>query len=133
MSQMGRFDNTFLTLLGTPAVGASVAVYREGATVNGNQSGTTPLAVTVRHAGKIATGDTVFVNTTTGTTYSATRTSATVITLSGFVGTLALTGGDRLTPSNLQPTLYSDDQGGATTGNPLTTGATGRVNCWMNT
>jgi len=131
MAQMGRFDNTFLTLLGTPAVGASVAVYREGATVNGNQSGTSPLAVTVRHAGKVATGDSVFVNTTTGTTYSATRTSAMVITLSGFVGTLALTGGDRLTPSNSQPTLYSDDQGGATTSNPMTTDASGRVSAWM--
>lgn len=131
MPQLGRFDYTVQTALGLAVSGGSVAVYREGATVNGNQSGVTPLAVTVRHAGKIATGDTVFINAATATGYLATRTSATVITLSGFGGTLSLTGGDRLTPSGSQPTLYSDDQGGSSTGNPLTTSSTGRVSCWM--
>lgn len=130
MPQLGRFDYTVQDPSGNAISGASVAVYREGATVNGNQSGTSPLAVTVRHAGKIATGDSVFINAATGTTYSATRTSSTVITLAGFGGTLALTGGDRLTPSNNQPTLYGDDQGGATTSNPLTSDSTGRVSCW---
>lgn len=133
MPQLGRFDYTVQTALGLAVSGGSVAVYREGATINGNQSGVTPLAVTVRHAGKIVTGDTVFINTVTGIGYLATRTSATVITLSGFGGTLSLTGGDRLTPSGSKPTLYSDDQGGSTTGNPLTTSASGRVSCWMNT
>lgn len=131
MSQLGRFDNTFLTPLGLPASGASVAVYREGATVNGSQSGTTPLTITVRHRGKIAAADTVFIGTTTGTTYSVDSVTATTVVVSGFVGTLAVSGGDRITPSNSQPTLYSDDQGGATTSNPLTTSATGRANCWM--
>lgn len=133
MAQLGRFDNTFLTPLGLPAVGASCAVYREGATVNGNQSGTTPLTITVRHRGKIAAGDSVFIGTATGTTYSVDSVTATTVTVSGFVDTLAVSGGDRLTPSNSQPTLYSDDQGGATTGNPLTTSSLGRAQCWMNT
>lgn len=131
MAQLGRFDYTVQTTLGLPATGASVNIYREGATVNGNQSGVSPLAVTVRHAGKIATGDMVFINATTGTTYAATRTSSTVVTLSGFGGTLNVSGGDRITPSNSQPTLYGDDQAGATTSNPLTTSSTGRANCWM--
>lgn len=131
MSQLGRFDNTFLTPLGLAAVGASVAVYREGATVNGNQSGTTPLTITVRHRGKIAAGDTVFINTTTGTTYSVDSVTATTVVVSGFVGTLNVSNGDRLTPANNLPTLYSDDQGGATTGNPLTTSSLGRAQCWI--
>lgn len=131
MAQLGRFDYTVQTTLGLAVSGASVAVYREGATVNGNQSGVSPLAVTVRHAGKIVTGDTVFINATTGVTYAATRTSSTVITLSGFGGTLNVSGGDRLTPSGTQPTLYGDDQAGASTANPLTSGSTGRANCWI--
>jgi hypothetical protein len=133
MSQLGRFDHRVPDTLGNAISGASVAIYREGATVNGNQSGTSPLTVTAWHRGKIAAADTVFVNTTTGTTYSVDSVTATTVVLSGFAGTLALTGGDRITPSNSQPTLYSDDQGGATTTNPLTTSSTGRAQCWMNT
>lgn len=131
MPQLGRFLHTVRNTAGTAISGSSVAIYREGATVNGNQSGTSPFAVTVRHAGKIATGDDVFVNAASGTTYSATRTSSTVITLAGFVGTLNLTSGDRLTPSGSQPTLYSDDQAGASTANPLTSSSTGVASCWM--
>src|SRR5207247_309638 len=89
---------------GNARVASSVNIWREGATVNGAQSSTSPFAITVRHAGKIQTGDTVFINGLTGTTYSATRTSSTVITLSGFAGTLVLANLDRLVPSNNQPT-----------------------------
>lgn len=131
MAQLGRFDYTVQTALGLAVTGASVAVYREGATVVNNQSGTAPLAVTVFHAGKIQTGDTVFVNTATGTLYTATRTSATVVTLSGFVGTVNVSSGDRLTPSTSQPSLYGDDQAVNTVGSPRTTSSTGRANCWM--
>lgn len=133
MPQLGRFFRTVQDGSGNALSGASAALYREGATVNGAQSGVTPLAVTVRHAGKIATSDIVFINTVTGTTYSATRTSSTVITLSGFIGTLNVANGDRIIASNAPPTLYSDDQGGATTSNPLTTSATGIAQCFINT
>lgn len=129
--QLGRFDYFVQSPLGPVVTGASVTVYREGATVQGNQSGTAPLAVNVRHAGKLANGDAVFVNATTGTTYSATRTSNTVITLAGFAGTLSLSNGDRLIPSTSQPTLFSDDQAVGLLSNPLTTDGTGRVQCWM--
>lgn len=132
MAQLGRlYEVVRNATTGVVHSGSSVAIYREGATVNGNQSGVTPLAVTVHHAGKILTGDTVFINSTTGTTYAATRTSSTVITLSGFAGTLNLTGGDRITPSSTQPTLYSDDQGAASTSNPLTTNSSGEASCWV--
>jgi len=131
MSQLGRFDYTVITTLGLAVTGASVQVFREGATVNSNQSGTSPKTFNVRHRGKIAAADAVFLNTATGTTYTVDSVTATTVTLSGFAGTLALIGGDRLTPSTSQPTLYNDDQGGASTSNPLTSSATGRVNCWM--
>lgn len=131
MSQLGRFDYTVQTALGVAVSGASVNVYREGATVNGAQSGVSPLTVTVRHKGKIAAADTVFVNAATGTTYTVNSVTATTVVLAGFVGTLSLSGGDRLTPSNSQPTLYGDDQAGASTANPLTSSSTGRASCWM--
>ena len=132
MSQLGRFDESYADpATGRPRRNASVTLYREGATVSGNQSGTSPLAITVRHRGKIAASDTVFIGTDTATTYSVNSVTATTITISGFVGTLNVSNGDRITPSNSQPTLYSDDQGGATTANPLTTSALGRANCWM--
>lgn len=131
MAQLGRFDYEVQSVTGGAVSGTNVTVCREGATVNGNQSGASPTTFTVRHRGKIATGDAVFVNAATGTTYAATVVSATSITLSGYVGTLSLSSGDRLTPSNSQPTLYSDDQGAVSTGNPLTSSSTGRVNCWM--
>lgn len=133
MAQLGLFDHRVPDTAGNAISGASVAIYREGATVNGNQSGVSPLTVAVRHRGKIAAADTVFINTTTGTTYSVDSVTATTVVLSGFGGTLNLTSGDRIIPSNSQPTLYGDDQGGATTSNPLTTSATGRAQCWMQT
>lgn len=130
MGQLGRFDHRVPDTLGNAISGASVTLYREGATVVSG-TGTSPLTVTVRHRGKIAAADTVFINTTTGTTYSVDSVTATTVVISGFAGTLTLTSGDRIIPSNSQPTLYGDDQGGATTSNPLTTSATGRANCWM--
>jgi len=131
MSQLGRFLAPCQDTSGNASVGCSVYLYREGASVNGAASGASPLTVNVRHRGKIATGDSVFVNSASGTTYTATVVSATQLQLSGFIGTLSLSGGDRLVPSNNQPTLYSDDQGGSSTSNPLTSDSTGIAGCWM--
>src|SRR3989304_1765526 len=131
MSQLGRFDHFVQDGSGNAVSGQSVTLYREGATVSGNQSGTSPLTITVRHRGKIAAADTVFVDTVTGTTYAVDSVTATTVVLSGFAGTLAVTDGQRLIPSNNKPTLYSDDQGGATTANPLTSGGTGGGGCPM--
>src|SRR5437773_317043 len=133
MPQLGHFTGPFLDRSGNVLASATVNLYREGAHVNGAQSGTSPLAVTVRNAGRILTGDAVFVNTVTGTTYSATKTSATVITLSGFAGTLVLANLDRLVPSNNQPPLFADDQGGASVSQPLTTDANGDVSIFLTT
>lgn len=132
MAQLGRFFHTVQDTDGDVVSGASITIYREGATVNGAQSGTSPLTVTVHNRGKIIAADTVFINTTTGTTYSVNSVTGTTVVLSGFVGTLNLANGDRIIPSNSQPTLYSDDHGGATTTNPLTTSSTGIASCWIN-
>lgn len=133
MAQLGRFTHTAASsTTGLPVSGASVTIYREGATVNGDQSGTSPLTVTVRDLGKIEASDTVFVNTTTGTTYNVNSVSGrTSVVLSGFSGTLSLSDGDRIIPSSTKPTLYGDDQGGASTSNPLTTSATGLASCFI--
>jgi len=131
MAQLGRLYKYMLRSNGNAVSGVSLTVYREGATVNGAQSGISPLNVTVRHVGKIQTGDFVFTGTTPSTTFSATVTSTTLITLSGFSGTLSLADGDRLTPTGSKPTLYADDQGGTSTTNPLTSSSTGLCQCWV--
>lgn len=123
--QLGRFHHTVIDTAGNAVSGASVTVYREGATVNGNQSGTSPLTVTVRHRGKIAASDTAFVEDDPATEYTVDSVTATTVVLSGFAGSLSVTNGDRIVPSNNLPTLYGDDQGGATTANPLITSTTG--------
>src|SRR3990167_815712 len=58
-------------------------------------------------------------------------TTDTTVVLSGFAGTLVLTSGDRIIASNSLPTIYSDDQGGATTSNPLTSSSTGLAAAWI--
>ena len=131
MSQLGRFERTVQDTSGTALSGVSVTIYREGATLNGAASGTTPLTCTVHHNGLIRAGDTVFVNTTTGTLYSVDSTTATTVVISGFLGTLSLSSGDRLVPSNSQPTIYSDAHGNTSVSNPLTTSATGYANCYI--
>jgi hypothetical protein len=108
-------------------IGGTVNVYREGATVNGDQIGVAPLAITIRHPGKISAGDTVFIENDSATLYSVTAASLTSLTLSGFAGTLSVLNGQRIVPFNSQPTIYSDDQGGASVSQPLTTDAFGSI------
>ena len=131
MPQRARFHETFASkTTGLPLASKSVTVYREGATfVSG--SGTSPVTLTVRHKGKIAAADTVFINAVTGTTYTVDSVTDTTVVLSGFAGTLSPTALDRIVPSNSLPTLYEDDQGGASTANPLTTSATGLTAAWL--
>jgi hypothetical protein len=133
MPQLARFHETFASkTTGLPLASKSVTVYREGATfVSG--SGTTPATLTVRNNGKIVAGDTVFIGAVTGTTYTVDSATATTVVVSGFVGTLSPTAGDRIVPSNDLPTLYEDDQGGASKTNPLTTSATGLAQAWIAT
>lgn len=132
MAQLGKLREVIQNQGGAARQGVSVTVYREGAIVNGAQSGTSPLAVTVYHNGKIKASDSIFVNTSTSPAYTVSSlTGNTTITLSWAGGTtLSLLDGDVLVPSNSKPTLYSDDQATTTTANPLTSDATGTVTCW---
>lgn len=132
MGQLGRLDQNFTDGAGNAITGATVNLYREGATVNGNQSGTSPLTVTVRAPGKIASGDTAALTTSPTVGMAVDAVTATTIVLSGFAGTLTLTDKQRLFPTNAQPAIYTDDQGGASTTWPLTTDSLGRISAWMN-
>lgn len=114
-----------------PVSGASVTLYREGATANGTQAGTSPLTINVHHNGAIAGSDTVFLGTDTATTYAVDSVSSTTVVVSGFAGVLSVTTGTRIVPSNTKPTLYSDDQGGATKSNPLATDSNGHSWCYL--
>jgi len=134
VAQLGRFTHTAASSsTGIPASGASVTLYREGATVNNAQSGSSGAAVTVYHSGKLKTGDTVQVVTLPGTvqaqTYSVGAVTATTVVLSGAAWNVAAS--DRLIATNSQPTLYADDQGGTSTPNPLSTSATGLASCFI--
>lgn len=132
MAQLGRFEAVVRSSAGLALSGVSVTLYREGATVNGNQSGTSPLTVTVRDNGKIEASDEAFINTTTGTLYTVVSVTDTTVVLSWLGGsTLNLTNGDRIVPNNAKPTLYGDDQGGTSTTNPLTTSATGYASGYL--
>lgn len=112
--QLGNFYFPAIDPTGRALSGVTIDIYKEGAVVNGNQSGASPLTVVVRHPGKILTGDTVFVNTTTGTTYNVNSTSLTTVVLSGFGGNLVLNDGDKLIPLTGRPLFYNDDQGAGT-------------------
>ena len=131
MPQLSHFQTTLQDSSGNAISGGTATIYRQGATVSGAQSGTSPLTVTVRHPNKLKASDTVFVGTTTGTTYNVNSTTDTTVVLSGFAGTLVLANGDILVPSNNKPTIYGDDLGGASTTNPLTSDSTGFVQCWL--
>lgn len=131
MAQLGKFSKHVLDTAGNAVSGATVTLYREGATFQSG-SGTSPTAFTVRNNGKIVAGDTVFINTVTGTTYTVDSVTDTTITLSGFGGTLSPTALDRFVPNNNRPDIYADDQGGTTaiTDSELTSSSTGLVECW---
>jgi hypothetical protein len=130
MTQLAHFRKTLLDSSGEPVSGASYTIYREGATFESG-SGTSPVTLTVRNNGKIEAGDVVFINTTTGTTYTVDSTTDTTVVLSGFAGTLAPTALDRIIPSNNTADLFSDDQGNVSKTNPLTTSSTGVVDAYL--
>jgi len=137
---LGRVDNRLIGTTGNIIPNASVTFYRQGATVAGDQSGTSPLTVNVNDIGAIVGGnvDTVQVLAAAtellgSTTYNVSAVDSTLntVTLTGFAGTLALLDDDRLIPTNNVPTLYNDKQKGETKANPLTSStALGQVTGW---
>lgn len=130
MAQLGRFFHSVIDTAGNAVSGASVTVYRRGATVNGDQSGTSPTAFNVNNPGRIVAADTVIINGGTDS-YTVDSVTDTSVTLSGWSGTLSLTDDDRITPTNSKPTLYADAFAGETKSNPLTSSTTGAAECWL--
>lgn len=131
MAQNGRLHDVLQRADGSPAVGATVTVYRQGATVTSNQSGVTPLAVTTADPGAIQPADVVQVNGV-GPTYTVDAIGTTSVTISGFAGTLSLNLGDRLVPVNALPTLYADARSVniLSGGNPTVTDQNGEFAFW---
>jgi hypothetical protein len=109
MARLGRLFNTLTQRNGAVAIGVTADVRRQGSTVTANQSGTTPFTITVDDPGGIRVADTVQVDGV-GTSYNVSAIAVSSVTLNGFGGTLVLTNGQRLIPSNAKPTLYSDRQ-----------------------
>lgn len=137
--QLARFHETIASkTTGLPLQSVNVEIRKQGATVDGAQSGVSPLVVAINDQGNVANGDSVVINAT-GTevaTVSAVGTDA--MTLSGFADTLVLADDDRITvtrqtPSSDPPTLYNDSQRteADTIANPLITDANGEVACWI--
>jgi hypothetical protein len=126
--QLGRISITARTTTGAVITSAFVNVYQQGATVNGAQSGTSPLTVTVYDIGAIAASGVVTVNTGS-TVYNVTAVTETTVTLS-FSGSLSLSSGDRLV-SGAAPGLFRDAQGTVSTTNPMTTSSTGGAAAWI--
>jgi hypothetical protein len=132
MSRLGRLFGELKKTTGDAALGVTVEVRRQGATVTSNQSSSSsPHAYTVDDPGGILAGDSVRVGTGL-TSYSVTAIGVNSVTLA-FGGTLSLLAGDRLTPTNAKPTLYSDRQGVNTTANPTaTTGPFGEYEVYLD-
>ena len=130
MADLGRFQETYSLPTGRPAAGASVTIRKQGATVSGNQSGTSALTITVNRPGGILSTDKVRINTGT-TEYDVDSVTATTVVVSGFLGTLAVNDDDRLTPSTALPSLFNDAASGEALTNPLTASDEGLATAWI--
>src|SRR6267142_1552349 len=120
MSRLGRLYNTLQRSTGDAALGVSVEVRRQGATITSNQSSSSsPHAFAVDDPGGIAVADSVHIGTGT-TAYTVTAIGASTVSLA-FSGTLTVTAGARLTPTNNLPSLFDDRQGNIAKANPLLT------------
>lgn len=111
---------------GNALSGVSVEVRKQGATINGDQGAVT--TYTVNSPGAIAAADTVAIGTS-ATTASVSSVTATTVVVGATLG--AVSDDDRITHVLTLPTLYNDAEGAETKANPLTTGSTGQVTCWL--
>lgn len=129
--QLGKIIVTARDNSGNAISSATVLVCHQGATVNGAQSGTDPFIVTVEDLGGLVSTPTVSINNGT-TTYSASVTSETTVTLTGFAGTLDLSDDDRIRSCTTAPVvLYNDAEGTETKTNGLTSSSTGLAEAWV--
>ena len=119
MAQLGKLIWTVLDSNGSPVSGASVAVRKQGATVNGAHAGSNT-SFTVNDPGGITTSsENVVVNIGT-TTRSVSSVGATNVTV-GAPGFDDVADDDRLSPTTNTPTLYNDATGTESTGSSTLT------------
>lgn len=130
MAQLGKLIWTVLNSSGEPVSGASVAVRKQGATVNGVHAGATT-SFTVNDPGGITTSSENVVAGTGTTTRSVASVGATNVT-TGAPGFPDLADDDRLSPTTNTPTLYNDATGTESTGSStLTTSSVGLATAWL--
>lgn len=110
------------------AAGATVSVYKQGATItNGTTITTGGVTVTVRDAGRLVVNDTVQLGTDATkqmlVTAIGSRTSLTVQSTTG--SSISVSAGDRLVIYSNLPTLYTESTGVTTKTNPSATDSRG--------
>lgn len=126
MSILGRLIIIAQDTGGNSSVGCTVNIYKQGAQIKGAQAGP---AYNVDSPGGLVVGDTVFAASNPATTTQVTVVTATVVTLSASLGTLA--DDDRLMCTSNMPIIYSDNAGTDSTANPMSTDASGVAACWI--
>jgi len=139
MAKLGRYETTVQDSSGNAINSVSVELRKQGATVNADQSGTSPLTITVNDSGFIDSTDSCQIWRTETTAVSAgggessfavdSKTGTTVV-LSGFTGTLTLLDEDRLSPTTNLLSLFNDVRGDESLSNPLTTSSLGFASGW---
>lgn len=126
MAQLGRLEFTITDTSGNAVSGATVEVRRQGAQVNGAQSGT---PITVDAINGVLVGD-VVVRNSLSSGVAVTAITATTISL-GSGGFANVSDDDRLSIASTLPTIYEDAEANTSTPNPLTTNASGFAGCYI--
>ena len=131
MARIGRFERFIQDTAGNGVGSVNVEIRKQGATVNGDQSGTSPLTITVNDPGAITSSDNVVVGTGT-TTHAVDSVTTTTVVVSGFGGTLAVSDDDRLSPTTNLPSLFNDALSVEALTNPLVSAvSTGLAIGWV--
>lgn len=129
-AQLGRIVVRVIDTSGNAISGVSAEVRKQGATTSSTEAGNNT-TVDVHNPGGIAVSDTVVINSggaDSGITRSVTVVAAAVITVGGLGHVWA--NGDRLSPADNFPTIYSDSAGADSLNNPLTTDSNGEAFAW---
>lgn len=128
MPQLARIDFTFITSTGTPVIGATVQVRKQGAQIRSGG----PNVFTVDDPGALAVNDNCVLGNTSSPVRAATAVGATSVTV-GAGGFTPTVDDDRISVVSPLATIYSDAQGNDVidqVANPLTTDNDGRVICY---
>lgn len=108
------------------ASGATLTVYRQGATLSAGSTITAaPTVLSVYDVGRLLVGDTVQLGANAAQQMTVTALTANTVTVTSSVGTFVAATGSRLVPYGVLPTLYNESTGTNTTANPITLNSRG--------